>query len=161
MTEDFDIEKFRLRDTGSIKEVPTVDLRKGKFIKGPIPANWMAEVYKLPASAIKIGLALWYVSGLKKSTTFRLTTKQLEDFYIDRQTKYRGLQHLEKAGLIEVKSQAGKNPTVTLITKKLSKLIKIIILYVHQFAGCLVRIEISGGLTGNTLKMAFHILKIV
>jgi hypothetical protein len=42
------------------------------FIKGPIPLAWMKAVAMLPGKCLHVGLALWYLVGLKKTKTVAL-----------------------------------------------------------------------------------------
>ncbi len=63
-----------------------------------------------------VGLAIWHRAGVKKSGRIVLTTKLLEELGVDRYAKKRALSGLEKAGLIEVCQQKGKNPIVTLLS---------------------------------------------
>jgi hypothetical protein len=86
----------------------------GKFIKGPIPLDWIKKALKLAPCAIRIGIVLWYISGLRKNETFILSNVMLKKFNIYRHTKYRGLELLEEAGLIEVERRFKKNPKVTI-----------------------------------------------
>ena len=42
------------------------------FIKGPIPLAWMKAVAMLPGKSLHVGLALWYLAGVKKTKTVTL-----------------------------------------------------------------------------------------
>ena len=85
------------------------------FIKGPIPLVWMKAVAMLPGKSLHVGLALWYLAGVKKTKTVALGNHLLESFGVDRKTKSRGLRSMERAGLIGVTRRAGCNPIVTLL----------------------------------------------
>ncbi len=85
------------------------------FIKGPIPLAWITAAATLPGKSLHVGLALWYLAGLKKTKTFALGNRVLKKFGVDRKAKGRCLKLMERAGLISVVRRAGCNPTVTLL----------------------------------------------
>jgi hypothetical protein len=93
--------------------------KKDRFIKGPIPFSWISRAACLSSSALKIGLILWYLAGLNKSETVKLSNRYLTEFGIHRAGKYRGLQALQLAGLISVSNQIGRSPLVTILKGKL------------------------------------------
>jgi hypothetical protein len=66
---------------------------------------------------VQTALAIWHLAGLRsRKHDLRLTSQTLELFGIkDRSAKYRGLAALEKAGLISVQRETGKNPLVTIL----------------------------------------------
>ena len=90
--------------------------RVGEFLKGPIPLSWLTPAAKLPGKALHVGLAIWFEHGRRKHFEFRLTAAVLRRFGIARKAGYRGLDSLERAGLIVARRQHGKNPVITLVT---------------------------------------------
>lgn len=86
-----------------------------KFLKGPIPLNWVSKAVQLSGSAWPVGTAIWYLVGLTQSPTVKLTQATLNLFGISRYSKYRALDELETAGLICVISKRGKNPLITVL----------------------------------------------
>jgi hypothetical protein len=62
-----------------------------------------------------VGLAIWYLRGLKNCETVKLTGPILNQFGVDRHAKYRALAALEKARLVRVERRMGKNPTVEIL----------------------------------------------
>lgn len=86
-----------------------------KFIKGPIPFQWQQAANALPGSAGLVGLALWFLSGIKKSKTVKITAEAMRFAGCTRQTFAKGLNVLEDAGLIAVERKIGQKPTVTII----------------------------------------------
>ena len=89
--------------------------RGQRFLKGPIPWAWLMRAAELPGRGLHTTIALWFLSGLTKSSTVRLGGRPLTELGVDRHSKYRSLRHLENAGLIRVTRMRGKNPTVTLL----------------------------------------------
>lgn len=90
--------------------------RPAGFIKGPLPLPWMQAAARLPGRTLQVALALWYLAGLKKDTTVRLTTKPLADMGVSRDAKYDALVRLEEAGLVAIHRQSGQAPLVTLLS---------------------------------------------
>jgi hypothetical protein len=91
--------------------------RSNKFLKGPVPWEWISEAAKLPGKALHVGLALWRLKGAMKSDTVRLGNSEVAALGVDRNAKSRALKHLQERGLITVKQEPGKLPVVTLITE--------------------------------------------
>jgi hypothetical protein len=78
---------------------------KGKFLRNRIPLSWLGRACELGSlSALKTGLAIWYLSGLRgRQDNLLLTSDTLRRFGVhDRSSKYRALKALEQAGLIQV-----------------------------------------------------------
>jgi hypothetical protein len=89
--------------------------QNGKFLRGPVPWDWLAKAAKLPGKALHVGLALWRLSGATKSDTVRLSNVELDAMGVDRNAKSRALKHLEQAGLVRVSQAPGQAPVVTII----------------------------------------------
>ena len=102
------------------KQTPPVTKTKArkrateKFLKGPIPLPLIQRATRLPGKAWHVYAALWFLKGLKQTSTVTLTQAVLNDFGVSRFAKYRALADLERAGLIILASRPGKNPVVTL-----------------------------------------------
>ncbi len=65
-----------------------------KFLKGPIPWNWLVRAARQPGKSLHVSVALWHLVGLKKSGTVALSNKLLVPFGISRFAGYRALQAL-------------------------------------------------------------------
>ncbi|KAB0580714.1 hypothetical protein F7Q92_13075 [Ideonella dechloratans] len=106
------------RESGAF--VPAVaverDRRVAGFIKGPLPLVWMQAAARMPGKTLQVALALWYLAGLKKTTTVRLPSKPLNEMGVSRDAKYEALARLEQQGLVSVQQQPGQAPLVTLLT---------------------------------------------
>jgi hypothetical protein len=85
------------------------------FVKGPIPLEWLAVAAKLPGKTLHVGLLLWFLKGLRRSSEVPLTSSWLAIFGLEHVTAYRALQALETAGLVTVRRQRGKAPVITLV----------------------------------------------
>ena len=90
--------------------------RSDRYLRGPVPLAWLQAAARLPGRALQVGLALWYLVGVTKSTTVSLTTVKLAGFGVDRSAKRRALAALAGAGLITLDQVPGRNPVITVIT---------------------------------------------
>ena len=86
-----------------------------KFLKGPIPWRWLETAGQQPGSALHVGVVLWFLAGLKRTRTVALSGTVLRGFGVKRHSAYRGLESLERAGLVGVERHPGRNPIVTLL----------------------------------------------
>jgi len=85
------------------------------FIKGPLPLGWMQAAARMPGRTLQVALVLWYLAGLKKSDTVRLSSEQMDAVGVSREAKYEALQRLSAAGLVSVDQRPGRAPVVTLV----------------------------------------------
>jgi hypothetical protein len=86
-----------------------------KFLKGPIPWEWMHTAITLPGKALHIGILLWLEAGMKKRPTVRLNLSAQMKYGISRKAARAGIQALQVAKLIEVKYHPGQMLEVTLL----------------------------------------------
>lgn len=86
-----------------------------KFIKGPIPFDWLQSANALPGKAGQVGIALWFLSGVKQSKIVKVTSEAETLAGCVRQTFAKGLVELEGAGLISVTRNPGQKPTVEIL----------------------------------------------
>ncbi len=85
------------------------------FIRGPIPLAWLNVAAKLPGKTLNVGLAIWWLAGMSKTTAFKLTGKSLSQLGVSRDAASDGLKRLEDNGLILVKRSPGQRPTVQIL----------------------------------------------
>jgi hypothetical protein len=85
------------------------------FLKGPIPLWWLTRASKLPGKATALGIALWWLRGMSKDDSFKLTGKALEAMNVSRDAATDGLRRLEVDELVSVERAKGKRPTVHII----------------------------------------------
>ncbi len=93
-----------------------IERQSARYLRGPVPLAWLQAAARLPGRALQVGLALWYLVGVTKSTTVRLSSVRLVGFGVDRSAKRRALTALAGAGLITLDQAPGRNPAVTVIT---------------------------------------------
>ncbi len=98
--------------TGKYMDAPL----SAPFLKGPIPMAWLNEAAKLPGKALNLGIAIWWLAGMAKSNTFKLTAKALDQLDVSRDAASSGLKRLEAQGLIRVQRSPGQRPTVEILS---------------------------------------------
>jgi hypothetical protein len=113
-----DIENFRAESSGKrrsrLYQKPPRHKQGELFLRGPIPWNWLSIAMDLPPTAVRVGLALWFLAGCKKSGEISPTWRTWRKCGVHRNSAYRGLEYLERAGLVSVKRHRGRCPIVTL-----------------------------------------------
>jgi len=62
----------------SPKDAPGSTAARPAFIKGPLPMHWVRAAAQLPGKTLHVGLYLWYLAGLTKSTTVVLSARVAE-----------------------------------------------------------------------------------
>ena len=86
------------------------------FIKGPIPGEWLSIAAELPGKSLHVGLAIWFQKGLTKCNSIKVTNKTRKKFSLLRDAYLRGLEELEKAGLVGVERKQGACAKITIHT---------------------------------------------
>jgi hypothetical protein len=97
------------------KASKTPSVRSDHFLKGPVPLPWLAVAATLPGKALAVGTLIWFLQGLRKNHTVKLTPSWLRQFGVERQAAYRALKALERARLITIARKRGESPTVTIV----------------------------------------------
>ena len=87
----------------------------GKFIRGPIPYRWLQAANSFPGKIGAVGVALWFLCGLKNSNTFLVTAQIQELAGCTRQALSRALKQLHTAKLIELRHRPGARAIVTIL----------------------------------------------
>lgn len=115
----FDLEQLTFTQSksrlGLKKKVPPHLKQRGKFLKGPIPLEWLNKAANLPGKSLHVALALRFWAGIKKTQTVVLSNIALNSFGITRYSKKRALKNLELAGLVIVERHTGRAPIVTIL----------------------------------------------
>ena len=115
------LDKFRLSSSGMLKMGDILSKRPprpkpGKrFLKGPVPLDWIKQSAKLPGKAPLVGIIIWFKAGVTNQRTVTLPGKVLREFNIGRRTGYRALKALEEAHLISVTRHQGRCPRITIL----------------------------------------------
>ena len=98
-------------ELGEFKEPPTQSQR---YIK-VIPMPWVSEAVKLPYSAVRVGLACWFMDGCNKQNPFTLSRATCQQFSISKWDKHRGLRQLENASLIKIQRLPGRASLIAMV----------------------------------------------
>lgn len=94
--------------------------KRFKFVKGPIPLDWLQAAAQQPGKTLHVAIAIRYLAGLERSLTVRLRSKVLAGFGVERGSMYRALERLEKLGLITVVRKVGRHPVVSIVEDKMN-----------------------------------------
>ena len=86
-----------------------------KFLKGPVPLNWLARAGQLPGKSLHVGVVLWFLAGMYRTNSIALPNGILKLLGVDRHAKYRALNQLGQADLIKCDRHDGRSPGVTLV----------------------------------------------
>lgn len=113
------LEKLRLTGAAPppFSSRPRPSSIRGQFLRGPIPLAWLARAAKLPGkSPLAVALAIRFEEGrLEAGRPIKLTNPLVAKFGVSRKSKYRAIDALEQAGLIEVSRSPRKAPSVRVI----------------------------------------------
>ena len=99
------------RHTGRWEDNPI----KKRFLKGPIPLDWLTAATQLPGKAINVGIALWWIAGMSKTDVLKLTRQAQLALNISKDAERDGLRRLQQAGLIELTTRPGQRHSVRII----------------------------------------------
>ncbi len=105
----------RLTDETRARHERKAERRKREFLKGPIPLDWIIKANALAGQALAVGLAIWFIRGLKRKGAIRLNPATLLRFDLPRTTTYRALRALEAAKLVTVDRHRGRSPVITIL----------------------------------------------
>lgn len=99
------------RNTGEWEDNPV----KKKFLKGPVPLDWLTAAARLPGKAINVGIALWWLAGMSKTGILKLTRQSQLALHLSKDAERDGLRRLQQAGLIELTARPGQRHSVRII----------------------------------------------
>ena len=87
--------------------------RADRFLKGPIPLNWIREHVQCPAD--RLLLVLRAHGDMRRSNEIKVTADVLRDAGIaDRKAAYRAMKKLEVSGSLSVSRKPGRRPVIRL-----------------------------------------------
>ena len=116
---DIDLQRLSLVPEHRLKPVPSrrpPRPRSGeRFLKGPIPWDWLCRALALPGKAGAVGVALWYWAGLTRQRHVKVSYTELERMGVNRFAARRGILALEAAGLVETERKPGRAPVATIL----------------------------------------------
>ena len=114
-----DLDRLRLKNSPTSRSISSRQIlprasRGERFVRGPIPLDWLTVAAQLPGKSLHVGVALWFEAGLRKAAVVPLSNITGRLFGLDRNSKYRGLDWLAGAGIITVQRKLGRAPVVTI-----------------------------------------------
>jgi hypothetical protein len=104
--------------TGEYKKPPN----KSHLFIQTISLPWISKATQLPYSAMRVGLACWFIDGCNKQKPFTLNRATCLHFNITKWDKRRGIRQLEDAGLIEIQRRPGRFSLISLKRSPLQKM---------------------------------------
>ena len=102
---DVAILKLSERETGS----------NHRPLYGPIPWAWLLPALRLSSPALQVAMACWLSAGWERSAEFELALGDWAGFGLTRFSASRGLDELERAGLVSVARRLGRSPVVSIL----------------------------------------------
>ena len=82
---------------------------------GPIPWSWWLPASRLPGKTLQVASVCWLLAGWNRSAEFELALHDRAEFGLSRFSASRGLDELERAGLVSVGRIPGRSPSVTIL----------------------------------------------
>ena len=88
---------------------------RGRFLRGPVPMDWIAQAHGCGGKAGLMGIVLWHLAGMKNAHTVIVTNVEVARWGMDRFAKGRALKALAGAELITIKQTGKRSPLVTIL----------------------------------------------
>jgi hypothetical protein len=88
---------------------------KRRPLYGPIPWSWWLPASRLPGKSLQVGAVCWLLAGWNRSAKFELALHDLAEFGLSRFSASRGLDTLERAGLVSAIQEPGRFPVVLIL----------------------------------------------
>jgi hypothetical protein len=88
---------------------------KRRPLYGPIPWSWWLPASRLPGKSLQVASVCWLLAGWSRSAEFELAPEGWSEFGFSRFSASRGLDKLQRAGLVSVGRMPGRCPIVTIL----------------------------------------------
>ncbi len=108
--------KFRKSDAGNKAGVGRSKKMFNHFIMGA-PLLWIMQACCLGAREARLAWVCWYLHGVNKGESFKLSNVWAQRFGLSRDVKSKAIQSLVDAGLIEVDQSPGCAPVITVLIR--------------------------------------------
>jgi hypothetical protein len=108
------------REPGSKLMVSVLDLpdpdagSERRPLYGPIPWSWSRPASKLPGRSLQVASVGWLMAGRTRSADFELPLEDWAEFGLSRFSASRGLDELERSGLVAATRRTGQPSVVTI-----------------------------------------------
>jgi hypothetical protein len=106
------------RSKSQKKQICRLDLPQpdgGKFVRGPIPLDWLRAANTCGRRSISVAVLLWYGAAWQKSNPFKLSRDTLAELAVSPRTARRVLERMKSIGIVEVEFHRGRSPLVTIL----------------------------------------------
>jgi hypothetical protein len=87
-----------------------------RFLRGPIPMEWLKRVVGCGRRAEAVAVLLWYAAGYQRKNPVKLTPHVLSELSVAPRAAKDILQKMADRGLVHVEFHRGRSPVVTLIS---------------------------------------------
>jgi hypothetical protein len=116
------LEDFRAASPAELPPVPPrkqTGPRRDPFLRGPVPLEWLARACALPKSAVAVGLALWFLRGVRGNHgPVKVTSAVRRVMQLTNEQARRGVHALSNAGLVRlVKGGRGHCAVVEIVER--------------------------------------------
>jgi hypothetical protein len=117
----FDVEALRLQGEAldELRKRPRAARPRhrpgGRFLKGPVPLDWLLAAGRLPHHALHVGILFWFEAGCRRNRTVAFCLSRGQDMGLGEDTTRRALRALERVGLVSVVRRPGRGLEVTLL----------------------------------------------
>ena len=88
---------------------------KRRLLYAPIPLNWWLLASRLPGKSLQVASVSWLLAGWNRSAEFELALDDSAEFGPSRSSDSRGLDTLDRAGLVSVERRPGRSPVVLIM----------------------------------------------
>jgi hypothetical protein len=88
---------------------------KCRPLYGPIPWSWWLPASRLPGKSLQVASVCWLLAGWRRSADFELALEGWAEFGLSRFSASRGLDELQRAGLVSIDRTPGRSPVVTIL----------------------------------------------
>jgi hypothetical protein len=88
---------------------------KRRPLYGPIPWSWWLPASRLPGKSLQVASVCWLLAGWRRSADFELTLEGWAEFGLSRFSASRGLDELQRAGLVSIDRTPGRSRVVTIL----------------------------------------------
>ncbi|MCR9296906.1 MAG: hypothetical protein NXI32_29705 [bacterium] len=105
------------RASGTPESLPLPKHGPGeRFIRGPIPMEWLKRIVGCGRRAEAVALLLWYAAGYQRRNPVKLTPQILSELSVKPRAARAILQKMADRGLVHVEFHWGRSPVVTLVS---------------------------------------------
>ena len=114
----FDPERWGLGGSPAPAPAPGKPTRRPpprRFLKGPVPMDWLGLAMRLRGKALAVGVLLWHLGGMAGSRTVRFCLARASASGIPASTARRAVNDLAAHGLVSVVRRPGQGLDVTIL----------------------------------------------